>query len=125
MIFKLVHAPTFGAAQDMGETFVGGMSPMPTVMTLWHTRVHTGGPYCGGPASDIDPSVDKGHSLLAILRVPQVKPDMQESESLVFLAILHQQNHTFFLNFFGFLALRPTILKSKVYIIEKALWGVL
>jgi hypothetical protein len=37
--------------------------------------VHAGGPYSRGPASDVNSTIDKGHSPLAILRVPQVKPD--------------------------------------------------
>jgi hypothetical protein len=64
-----VCATTLGAAQDVSITFVSEVTPAPTVVALQHTRVHTGGPYSGGPASDVTLMVDEEHSPLAILRV--------------------------------------------------------
>jgi hypothetical protein len=75
VVLELVCTSAFRTARDVGIIFVGRMSPAPTVVTLGHTRVHAGSPYCGGPAPDINLLVDKGHSLLAVLGVPQVKPD--------------------------------------------------
>jgi hypothetical protein len=75
VVFQLVHTATLRAVWDVSVTFVGGVTPTPAVMTLWHTRVHAGGLYSRGPASNVNSMIDEGHSPLAILRVSQVKPD--------------------------------------------------
>jgi hypothetical protein len=67
MIFQSVHATILGAVWDVSVAFVGGVTPAPAVVTLRHTRMHTGGLYSRGPASDVNLMVNKGHSLLAIL----------------------------------------------------------
>ena len=72
MIFILVWAITFDTFRTLNSTRKSGMSPFPTVFTLWDTGVHISSSYGSDIPFYIKAMIDQTLCFASALDVPNV-----------------------------------------------------
>jgi len=64
------HAPCF-----LNPARQSSVTPLPTILTQWYTRVHVSAPDGGDEVSYIETSVNEHFGILTALDVPNIYPD--------------------------------------------------
>ena len=67
MIFDLVGAAAFLAFSTVGFACKGGVTPFPTVMALWNSRVHASTPKSGYVSAEVERMVNESFGFRTIL----------------------------------------------------------
>ena len=80
VVFNFVRAVTFQASCTLkltceGVTCEGDVTPLPTILALWDTRVHIGLSDSYNITADVEALVDKFLGSQAVLWIPDIYPD--------------------------------------------------
>ena len=75
MVFKFVRSITLNTLRSLNSTRYGGVSPFPTIFTLWNTKVHVGSSDCDDILFHIKVLINKAFGLTSTLNIPDINPN--------------------------------------------------
>jgi len=75
MVFGSVRTIAFDTPCSLNSARQGSVTPLPTILAQWYTRVHVSAPDGSNEVSYIETSVNEHFGILTALDVPNIYPD--------------------------------------------------
>ena len=75
VMYRLVRATTFDTSHALNSAYTYSMISLPTILTLWNTRVYISTMNTSDISTNVETSVDKFLGLCTTLGIPNVNPN--------------------------------------------------